>query len=432
MKILLINDPENGLSGPKTEYLKQSGHEVEVPTFPHDDLSQAIQICQSAFNACEPDVVVGELAGGNVAISISTAKVPLVLLRPKWRGEGGWDWTKPNSCIVHCESDEKIPYENSKLLLRNSGLPNSYLISSKLTEDLNDNKSLSTIRTVCEGIVTVPSTGDSGLVEFYTSQAHLLVNQYNNINQLLGQTTDYTAPGTHCECLVRDLLRSTLPSTLGVDKGFVHGHGMSDHGRLIHCPEIDILIHDTANFQPIFRLDDFVIVQPEAARGFIQIKRRSTASQLKKAMQNIVNAKRHMQDQLTRRSLPDYFQTRDLFGGIFFFEDGVQSPQSNRISKSYHSCIENVINSRSDRWAVPHVIHCLKGKTLVKRPRLDGTNGEEYRVFNSIDCERYLGLQGFLGELSNVLLSKLNQRRFNFPNDWKAIGSVPLDFENLG
>lgn len=47
-----------------------------------------------------------------------------------------------------------------------------------------------------------------GLVEFYASQATLMLSQYQNIERLLGPTDDWTAPGTHCEVLLRDFLRS--------------------------------------------------------------------------------------------------------------------------------------------------------------------------------------------------------------------------------
>ena len=49
-----------------------------------------------------------------------------------------------------------------------------------------------------------------GVIQFYSSQAELLIAQYEHINHLLGQTTDWTHPGTHCEVLLRDFLRRHL------------------------------------------------------------------------------------------------------------------------------------------------------------------------------------------------------------------------------
>jgi hypothetical protein len=44
---------------------------------------------------------------------------------------------------------------------------------------------------------------EKGLIEFYSSQAELLLRQYQNIEQLLGPAgSDWTWPGEHCETLL--------------------------------------------------------------------------------------------------------------------------------------------------------------------------------------------------------------------------------------
>jgi hypothetical protein len=108
-----------------------------------------------------------------------------------------------------------------------------------------------------------------GLLEYYSSQAELMLAQYKNINRLLGPTDDWTHPGDFCELLLRDFLRKFLPPSLSADKGFFYGRTTLE-GEDTHCPEIDILIHDTQQYRPIFRMGDFVIVQPQAVRGIIQ------------------------------------------------------------------------------------------------------------------------------------------------------------------
>jgi hypothetical protein len=121
-----------------------------------------------------------------------------------------------------------------------------------------------------------------GLLEYYSSQAELMLSQYENINRLLGPTHDWTHPGDFCEILFRDFLRKFLPPSLSADKGFFYGRA-TIKGEDIHCPEIDILIHDTQQFRPLFRIGDFVIVQPQAVRGMIQVKRILTRSGRKSA-----------------------------------------------------------------------------------------------------------------------------------------------------
>jgi hypothetical protein len=46
-----------------------------------------------------------------------------------------------------------------------------------------------------------------GLLDYYSSQADLMLGQFDNINRLLGPTTDWTHPGDFCEILLRDFLR---------------------------------------------------------------------------------------------------------------------------------------------------------------------------------------------------------------------------------
>jgi hypothetical protein len=132
-----------------------------------------------------------------------------------------------------------------------------------------------------------------GLLEYYSSQAELMLAQYKNINRLLGPTDDWTHPGDFCELLLRDFLRKFLPPSLSADKGFFYGRATLE-GEDTHCPEIDILIHDTQQYRPIFRMGDFVIVQPQAVRGIIQVKRTLSDGQVRKGVRNVVRAKQHL------------------------------------------------------------------------------------------------------------------------------------------
>lgn len=96
-----------------------------------------------------------------------------------------------------------------------------------------------------------------GLVDYYSSQAALMLTQFENINHLLGPTRDWTHPGDFCEILLRDFLRRFLPPNLNVDKGYIYGRATVG-GKDSHCPEIDILIHDAHRYPPLFRMNDLV------------------------------------------------------------------------------------------------------------------------------------------------------------------------------
>ena len=113
-----------------------------------------------------------------------------------------------------------------------------------------------------------------------------MLAQYQNIERLLGPTDDWTAPGTYCEILLRDLLRAYLPSYYRVDKGFIYGRRPVGNDTT-HCPEIDILVHDNHGFRPILQIEDFVIVQGKATHAAIQVKRRMNNRQLSEAIENV-------------------------------------------------------------------------------------------------------------------------------------------------
>ena len=126
-----------------------------------------------------------------------------------------------------------------------------------------------------------PATGllADGLAEFYSRQSDLMLAEYESINLLLGPTTDWSHPGTHCEILLRNFLRRHLLASMGVDKGYVFGR-MERNGVARHCPEIDIIVHDVEKYRPVYRLDDFVIVQPEAVLAIIQVSACSALGKL--------------------------------------------------------------------------------------------------------------------------------------------------------
>lgn len=92
---------------------------------------------------------------------------------------------------------------------------------------------------------------------------------------------------------------------MGVDKGFICGLETPD-GVRTRCTEIDILIHDQRSFRPVFRVEDFVIVQPEAVLAIIQVKKRLNTSgrnPLQLGLKNVLAAKRHLFSMLAHSPL---------------------------------------------------------------------------------------------------------------------------------
>ena len=127
MKILFLHGWQSTPGGRKPTFLREHGHEVLNPHLPDDDFDAAVCIAQAEYDQHNPDVVVGPSRGGTVAMNVDSGDTPLVLLCPVWRWREFTIGT-PNPTILHSEDDEAVPFEDSRELLRNSGLSESALI----------------------------------------------------------------------------------------------------------------------------------------------------------------------------------------------------------------------------------------------------------------------------------------------------------------
>jgi hypothetical protein len=296
-----------------------------------------------------------------------------------------------------------------------------------------------------------------GLVHFYSSQAELVLAQYENINQLLGPTTDWTHPGTHCEILLRDFLRRNLLQSMSVDKGYVFGRvqrGATDS----HGPEIDILIHNTSDFRPVFRLEDFVIVQPEAVLGMIQVKRTFRTGKdgtLAKGLRQIVDAKQHLLDVLMQQRIrettaaqrgdatlvkttPQYPDMAPVFTALVSFEDETDKlPDTFRnvlldAYRTNRSCV--IPESRFDTsvYVLPSVVMSLKHVSLCCGRR--DIAHQTYYFYESVSEGRNIGLQLLLERLTNAVFSISNKKPpFAFPETVSPVEvmQVPKANESL-
>jgi hypothetical protein len=197
-----------------------------------------------------------------------------------------------------------------------------------------------------------------------------MLSQYRNIERLLGDTDDWTAPGTHCEILLRDLLRQFLPGYYRADKGFIYGRlAFGEESK--HCPEIDVLIHDAQNFRPVFQLEDFVIVQAKATHGAIQVKRRMDTEQLREGIDNAVEAREHFA--WLCLGSPRSPSTR-FFSAVLFFDE--KSPRRDgRASGTYRNVITEKFADPERRPYAPDIIGSLQGYIF----RRDGDDSSRLR-----------------------------------------------------
>jgi hypothetical protein len=282
-----------------------------------------------------------------------------------------------------------------------------------------------------------------GLFDFFASQAEVMLAQYENINHLLGPTHDWTHPGTLCEVLLRDTLRRSIPKQFSIDKGYIFGRTTRDE-REAHCPEIDILIHDTHHFRPIYRLEDFVIVQPEAVKGIIQVKRRLTPGddgQLNKGLRNVVAAKQHWIDTLRekakrRAANQGFFPAHPFFSAVVGFSEEIidDSPfQADMIRwRTKHREYWEDGEQDTSIYVLPQFVGALKGRFL--SATTESHLKRRWRLFDSEYNGKNLALQVLLYHLTRTLLSPSSFQSddisqfppFSFPHDLRHISEFEI------
>jgi hypothetical protein len=275
------------------------------------------------------------------------------------------------------------------------------------------------------------------LVDFYASQADVLLAQYKNINQLLGETSDWSHPGTHCEVLIRDFLRRNVPNYMRVDKGYVYGR-TERNGETTHCPEIDILIHNIDKLPPVFRLDEFAIVQAAATLAMIQVKRTLDPSTCSKGIVNVVEAKVHFAKML--RETLDFVTLNDLhplFAAVISIDDKLGE------STTFKETVSNQLTDAAKRYPpfplkrghrvavtmLPQFVGSLRGHfAIVPYTRADE---QKYDVYMSYHDDRNVALQALYGILSYHIFPFGPKPRFDFPKAMRKVDEFVVKEEGV-
>ena len=150
MKILFLHGWHSVVGGLKPTHLKTHGHSVINPALDDDDFAAAARTAQAEYDQHKPDVIVGSSRGGAVAVNMHSGATPLVLLCPAWKNWGTATIIKPNTIILHSRADDVIPFEDSRELIRNSGLLSSALIEIGSDHRLADPEPLAKMLEACE------------------------------------------------------------------------------------------------------------------------------------------------------------------------------------------------------------------------------------------------------------------------------------------
>lgn len=129
VKILFLSGYGSRPGGVNPTILRVHGHTVIEPDLPDNNFAGSVAIAQRVFTRHQPDVVVGWSRGGAVAMSIDSNATPLILIAPAWKNWGTITTLKPETAVLHSPYDELVPIEDSRELLRNSGLADDRLVA---------------------------------------------------------------------------------------------------------------------------------------------------------------------------------------------------------------------------------------------------------------------------------------------------------------
>lgn len=108
----------------------------------------------------------------------------------------------------------------------------------------------------------------------------------NELMQQIGRLNNFTshAPsiGTYHETIIRDFLSQYLPSSVSVNTGFIY------HPNYGTSPQLDIIIWNSANYAPIFKSAELVVVRPDSVIAVIEVKTKLNKSNIRSAFSNLL------------------------------------------------------------------------------------------------------------------------------------------------
>jgi hypothetical protein len=214
------------------------------------------------------------------------------------------------------------------------------------------------------------------LADFYSADAEALRVKYRQIEQLIGLSHHSGSEGTYCEVLLKEFLRRTLPRHVSADTGFIRRVSDTDWSQklpalprsdAIATPQLDIIVHDTEKYAPLFRSEDFVVVLPEAVRGVIEVKKSLDSSKLTEALGNIART-----THLLRKWRHEPYR---VFTCIFAFNMGDNlCPSTRALSDSFANTYQRTLDTFQGDCELPDL--------LIALPRLALQKGNSPHQFN--------------------------------------------------
>jgi len=102
------------------------------------------------------------------------------------------------------------------------------------------------------------------MTKYYSLVSDELRVKLAQVRQIIKKHNSTT--GLLTETIVRSFLATYLPKTVAVEQGFI----MNEEGEVSR--QCDILIYDSQNYAPLYRIDDVVVVPSEAVVAVIEVK----------------------------------------------------------------------------------------------------------------------------------------------------------------
>jgi hypothetical protein len=166
-------------------------------------------------------------------------------------------------------------------------------------------------------------------------------------------------------------------------------------------------------------MDDFVIVQPEAVRAIIQVKRTMTSAVLEKALENVVEAKRHVRD-CGRSSI----QLELVYSAVVTFEDDIKDRQDGSVSGTYANRLRKCHAEEKDAYTLPNFVGSLK--TRFCGLNLDRPDRVTYSIYPSVHNDKYVGLQVILASMTQMVIEHSFYPRFGIPQDMASMDTIAI------
>ena len=157
--------------------------------------------------------------------------------------------------------------------------------------------------------------------------------------------------GILTEEILRSFLKNYLPKSISVEQGFI----LSQNGEM--SKQCDILIYDSNNYAPFYRINDIVVVPSDSVLAVIEVKTTLT----KQIFHNVIdyfeniymitNAKTYLfvYNSCEISKLGEYFQSFKHRGEYQEFDHGTflsLPDEITGINNSYHLKKDYVINDR--------------------------------------------------------------------------------------